>query len=250
MAPAAAKPVSNAPAKIPENVLKKRKTLEELAAARTVRDAARRKSLREKRVVAFKRAEKYVQEYRAAANEEVRMRRAAKKAGNIFVAAEPKVALVVRTRGIVGVAPKPKKILQLLRLRQINNAVFVRLNKATITMLRLVEPYIAYGNPNLKTVKDIIYKRGFAKVDKSRVPIADNQVIESHLGKFGVICVEDLVHEIYTCGPHFKEAANFLWPFQLSSPNGGFKQKLLHYNEGGDAGNRAEKIGELVSRMI
>ena len=25
------------------------------------------------------------------------------------------------------------------------------------------------------------------------------------------------MHEIYTVGPHFKEASNFLWPFKLSS---------------------------------
>jgi large subunit ribosomal protein L7e len=46
---------------------------------------------------------------------------------------------------INGVDPKTRKILQLLRLRQIHNGTFVRLNKATIKMLRLVEPYVAYG---------------------------------------------------------------------------------------------------------
>jgi hypothetical protein len=30
------------------------------------------------------------------------------------------------------------------------------------------------------------------------------------LGKHNIICVEDLVHEIMTVGPHFKEANNFL----------------------------------------
>jgi len=44
--------------------------------------------------------------------------------------------------------PKNKKILQLLRLRQLHNGVFVRLNKATINMLRSVEPYITYGYPS------------------------------------------------------------------------------------------------------
>lgn len=44
-----------------------------------------------------------------------------------------------------GVAPKTRKILQLLRLRQINSGVFIRLNRATTQMLRLVEPYVAYG---------------------------------------------------------------------------------------------------------
>ena len=43
------------------------------------------------------------------------------------------------------IAPKPRKILQLLRLLQINNGVFVKATKATQQMLRLVEPYIAYG---------------------------------------------------------------------------------------------------------
>lgn len=152
--------------------------------------------------------------------------------------------------GIIGVSPKVKKILQVLRLRQIFNGVFVKLNSATIKMLRLVEPFIAYGYPNLKTVKELIYKRGFGKVNKQRIPISDNSVIEGVLGKFDIICVEDLVHEIYTVGPHFKEAANFLWPMKLSSPKGGFGNKLLHFNEGGQSGLRAEKINALIKQMI
>jgi len=47
---------------------------------------------------------------------------------------------------INGLHPKPRKVLQLFRLRQINNGVFVKLNKATINMLRLAEPYITWGS--------------------------------------------------------------------------------------------------------
>lgn len=43
------------------------------------------------------------------------------------------------------IAPKPRKILQLLRLLQINNGVFVKATNATQQMLRLVEPYVTYG---------------------------------------------------------------------------------------------------------
>ncbi len=104
----------------------------------------------------------------------------------------------------------------------------------------------------LLQIRELIYKRGFAKVNKQRLPISENSVIEqvggriwpillawgidrrgggpadsthrftpssppSHarrphhlktlqeLGKYGIICVEDLIHEIYTCGPHFKQ---------------------------------------------
>ena len=45
-------------------------------------------------------------------------------------------------------------------------------------MLRRVEPYIAWGYPSLKTVKELMYKRGYGKVDKSRIPLIDNSVIE------------------------------------------------------------------------
>lgn len=69
------------------------------------------------------------------------------------------------------------------------------------------------------------------------------------LGKHDIICIEDLVHEIMTVGPHFKEANNFLWPFKLKAPLGGLKKKRNHYVEGGDAGNRENYINELIRRM-
>lgn len=200
--------------------------------------------------MAFKRAEKYVKEYRQIEKQNISLRRQAKSNGNFYVAPEAKVAFVIRIRGIIGVSPKVRKILQLLRLRQIQNGVFIKLNKATINMLRLVEPFIAYGYPNMKSTRELIYKRGFGKVNKQRIPLTDNSIIEGVLRKCGIICMEDLIHEIYTCGPHFKEAANFLWPFQLSSPNGGYTQKLLHFCEGGDAGNRGEKINKFIQQCL
>merc|ERR1712198_19090 len=112
----------------------------------------------------FKRAEKYVKEYRVMERDQVRLARQAKKHGNFYVPPQPKLALVVRIRGINGIHPRPRKVLQLFRLRQINNATFVRLNKATIHMLRIAEPYITMGYPNLKTVREMCYKRGFGKV--------------------------------------------------------------------------------------
>ena len=158
---------------------------------------------------------------------------------------------VIRIRGIIGLSPKVKKILQLLRLRQIHNGVFVKINAATVKMLRLVEPFIAYGYPNLKSVRDLIYKRGFAKLSGQRVPISANTVIDVELGKYGIRSVEDLVHEIVTVGPHFKEANNFLWPFKLASHRGGFDvKKLNHFIEGGVAGMQGDKINKLVKKMI
>ena len=86
-----------------------------------------------------------MKEYVAKEKEEIRLKRAARAAGNFYVPAQAKVYFVVRIRGINEIAPKPRKILQLLRLLQINNGVFVKVTKATEQMLRLVEPYVTYG---------------------------------------------------------------------------------------------------------
>ena len=95
----------------------------------------------------------------------------------------------------------------------------------------------------------MIYKRGYGKVSKRRTALTDNAIIEKELGKYGIICMEDLVHEIYTVGEHFKQASNFLWPFKLSSPKGGFRKITTHFVEGGDHGNREVKINQLIRKM-
>jgi len=239
--------------KKPETVLKKERSQAKIA------KLAKKESLRlkDKKRVDKKefteRAAKYAAEYEATEKALVTNRREAKAKGGFFVPPEPKVALVIRIRGIIGVSPKAKKVMQLFRLRQIHNATFVRLNEATVRMLRLIEPYVTYGNPTKATIEKLVWKRGFAKLNKQRIPISENKVIEQGLGeKTGICCTADLIHEIVTVGPHFKQANNFIWPFKLSSPTGGFskKTKLLHFMEGGEAGSRGEEINKLVKRMM
>jgi len=235
---------------VPETLLKKRKSQEKEREARAADLQKKRKANKEKRAVIFKRAESYVKEYRDVEKEKIRLSREAKQEGSYYVPAEPKLVFVVRIKGINKIDPKKRKTLQLLRLLQINNGVFVRLTKATSEMLKIVEPFIAYGYPNLKSVRELVYKRGYGKIDKQRIALTDNAIIEESLGKYGIICVEDLIHEIVTVGPNFKQASNFLWPFKLSNPTGGFRpRKFKHFIEGGDLGNREDKINALIKQM-
>jgi 60S ribosomal protein uL30 len=245
----AAKPAAKKSVPVPETVLKNRKKRQVLRAKRSIKKLVQKKKGKIVRRLIFKRAEKYVSEYRNKERSLIRLRRQARAGGNFFVEPEPNLALVVRIRGINGVDPRTRKILQLLRLRQIHNAVFVRLNGATLKMLKLVEPYITYGTPNLKTVRELIYKRGFVKVKGQRQPITDNKIIAKKFTKRGLLCIEDVIHEIFTVGKNFKEVNKFLWPFKLSSPRGGYKKKTIHFQEGGDAGNREDKINKFVQRM-
>lgn len=70
-----------------------------------------------------------MKEYRSQERDQIRLKRQAKTAGDFYVAPEAKLAFVIRIKGINKMAPKPRKILQLLRLYRINTAVFVKLNK-------------------------------------------------------------------------------------------------------------------------
>ncbi|GMS99836.1 hypothetical protein PENTCL1PPCAC_22011, partial [Pristionchus entomophagus] len=235
---------------VPESILKRRKLRAEQKAKVTQNKVKLSLKAKEKKQKIFKRAEKYVAEHRQRVREQLSLRREATKAGNFYVPDEPKLAFVIRIRGINQMHPRPRKVLQLFRLRQINNGAFIKLNKATLTMLRIVDPYVAWGYPSLKTVHDLIYKRGYAKVNGQRIPITNNDIVENELGKEDIICMEDLVHEIFSVGANFKKANNFLWPFKLSNPNGGWSKKLNHFVEGGDFGNREGKINALLAKMI
>eukprot|EP00271_Cylindrocystis_brebissonii_P017299 TRINITY_DN4441_c0_g1_i1.p1 TRINITY_DN4441_c0_g1~~TRINITY_DN4441_c0_g1_i1.p1 ORF type:complete len:258 (-),score=71.79 TRINITY_DN4441_c0_g1_i1:273-1010(-) len=234
---------------VPESLLKKRRRDEQWAEERASQLLQAKTKAKENRKVIFKRAEQYIKEYRQQESDLIRVKREAKLSGGFYVEPEAKLLFVIRIRGINDMHPKTKKILQLLRLRQIFNGVFMKVNKATLNMLHKVEPYVTFGYANMKSIRELVYKRGYGKVDKQRVALTDNAIIEKSLGKFGIICIEDLIHEIYSVGPHFKEANNFLWPFKLSAPLGGFVKKRLHYIEGGDSGNREIKINALIRRM-
>merc|ERR1719350_1492512 len=111
------------------------------------------------------------------------MRRQAKMTGDFFLEPEAKLIFVIRITGILKISPKPRKVLQLLRLRQLNNGVFLKVNKPILNMLKLVQPYVTYGYPSLKSVRELIYKRGYGKVNKNRIPLNDNQILIDNLSQ-------------------------------------------------------------------
>uniref|UniRef100_A0A8C0IQZ9 60S ribosomal protein L7 n=1 Tax=Chelonoidis abingdonii TaxID=106734 RepID=A0A8C0IQZ9_CHEAB len=205
----------------------------DIKAKRLKRLVIQKKLRKVQRKLIYARAQAYHKEYRQMYRHEISMAQMTRKAGNYYVPAEPKVAFAIRIRGINGVSPKVRKVLQLLRLHQIFNSTFVKLNKASINMLQIVEPYIC----------------GYGKIKRQCIALTDNSLIQRCLEKYGIICMKDVVHEIYTVGKNFKVVNNFLWPFKLSSPRGGMKKKTIHFVEGGDAGNREDQINRLIKRM-
>jgi len=234
----------------PEHVKKAQLSKEERDASkkakavkRHAKDAVRRREI-------LKRCVHYEREYKAQKTAQKDLRAKAKKEGSYFVEAEPKLGFVIRIRGIRKVPPKPRKTLQLLRLRQVFNGVFVKLTKPMKEMLRTAEPYITWGYPTLATVRKLLYKRGHLRIRKQRKRIQSNAQIAKKLKKHNVLCIEDLVHEIFTTGKNFKSVNKGLWHFKLSPPRGGMRAKRKHFVDGGDAGNREKHLNSLVRRMV
>nr|BAB24824.1 unnamed protein product [Mus musculus] len=111
------------------------------------------------------------------------------------------LTFVICMERIEGVSLLVKSTIMKLGLKKLFRGIFVKVTPQSVRMLLTVEPYVTWGFPNLRSVRGLILKRGQAKI--KTVPLTDNTVIEEHLGRFGVVFLEDLIHEIAFPGKHF-----------------------------------------------
>ncbi|KFP87551.1 PREDICTED: 60S ribosomal protein L7-like 1, partial [Apaloderma vittatum] len=199
--------------------------------------------------IQFKRLESFVRDSWRKNRDNTRLRRMGQKPGQTEPPQEQKLAFVVRIADIKGVSKRVRRVIELLRLRKNYTGMFVKLTPLSLKMLRIVEPYVAWGYPNLKSVRELIMKRGQAKINRKRMPLTDNMLIEEHLGSFGIICLEDLIHEIYSAGKYFKKVTNFLWPFHLSVARYASRNKVGFLKEMGQPGHRGEAINQLIRQL-
>lgn len=78
---------------------------------------------------------------------------------------------------------------------------------------------------------ELIHRRTYANINGARRSLSNNIDVEQALGHLGVLCLNDLVHEIYSVGPNFDKVSEFLMPYKLSSPVGHFEKKILQEND-------------------
>ncbi|KAI8374623.1 ribosomal protein L30, ferredoxin-like fold domain-containing protein [Radiomyces spectabilis] len=238
------------PSYVPETLLKKRK-INEKKAIETARERAELRKAQKKvnRKTQFKRADEFVREFRAKQNMGNKIRKRVKNNQRSGLeTSDSKLLFVVRIKGDSKVHPKMTHALKKLGLLHINNGVFVRLNKDTKKLIDIAEPYVAYGVPSLKTVRDLVVKRGTARIEGKRVPISDNAMVEEHLGAKGIICVEDIIHEIVTLGENFDTVNAFIGSFRLSNPVKGWRQKRLQQLT--DKAEGVESIESDINKLV
>ena len=95
----------------------------------------------------------------------------------------------------------------------------LRRNQSVLPLVLLrVRPlahHALHSTPTVQNVRDIIFNRSVVNVDGSRVGLTDNRIVEKVLGEYDIICIEDVVNEIATLGPHFKEVFFFSFFFSF-----------------------------------
>ena len=142
-------------------------------------------------------------------------------------------------------------LLSKLRLCRLHQAVFMRLTDENKALLSLVEPYVIYGYPSANTVRELVFKYGFINFEGKKSNLNSNTKIETVFGEDGIICVEDIIHEIFTCGAKFNQVARALYPFCLPNPREGWVgQKGLKVQKGGIAGCRGDDINEVLKSIL
>jgi len=164
-----------------------------------------------------------------------------------------KMVFCVRIRNHRGVPREVKNVLNQFRLRHEYHGVFLRYDSPTQKLLHMVEPWITYGIISKATASDLLHRRGHFKLEKKRVPISDNTLVENVLSKKtngSIICVQDLVHELVSVGNDFHKANGCLWPFCLTMPKSKYQKKTLDLQDGGDYGDRGQKMDEYLQQIL
>ncbi|XP_051731596.1 60S ribosomal protein L7-like 1 [Ctenopharyngodon idella] len=234
---------------VPENLLKKRKAYQAIKATQAKLALQQKRKGQKGIPLKFKRLEEFLKNSKRKHRDETRLKRLKQRPPPAMPPAKHGLMFAVRIREIKGVSLKVMRVIQMLRLRKIFSGTFVKVNKTSIQMLKTVEPYVAWGYPNLKSVRELILKRGQTRINKRKTPLTDNTLIEQHLGQYGIICLEDLIHEIYSAGKNFRVANNFLLPFHLSVPRHGARDKVGLLKDVGDPGPRAEDINRVIRKL-
>jgi len=164
---------------------------------------------------------------------------------------EHKPIIIIRICGQWVRIPKEiQLILAKLNLKELNNAIILFYNKDNFKMIKLIESYITWGYINKNSIEELLRKRGSVTFGNNEPNELDNAQIEDALGKLGIVCIEDIIHELTNETKNAKDVLNFLGYFKLEANDEGFDKANISFEKGGNQGFRGDKINALLKKMI
>ena len=138
---------------------------------------------------------------------------------------------VIRIRGLVGLREEFADTMAMLRLHRKMHCVLIKNDENMLGMIRKVKDYVTWGEISDDVLKSIVEKRGRKPGNQRLSPEEVKKVLES-LKANGTV------------------GEGFVPVFRLSPPSKGFKKSIKHHYPKGEVGYRADKINELLVRMI
>lgn len=206
-----------------------------------------------------------------------------------YVPGEPQFFVALLLRSKISMPAKLKKVCELMRLEKINTLVILKNNESNRNMVRVIKDYVAFGFISFDLLRELVVKRGKGRVfDKHRhsfnldilsrnMPVNQHNLFlpEREMQKTEMLrqkakhtlhnitptllyntfsaptCIDDLCQHLYFGTDSFKVVNNFLAPFRLNCPKGGFKRlKSRHFVDNGILGNWFYEIEGLIRKMI
>ncbi len=141
---------------------------------------------------------------------------------------------VIRISGMVGINKDIEATLERLRLKRKYACVVLHETPEVIGMLKKARAFVAYGKTDKETLKLLILKRGRLQGDK---PLDAKKVSDA------------ITAEIFEGKKKLKDFG--IKPFfRLHPPLKGFKKSTNQFYPKGILGNHADKINELIGRML
>lgn len=154
-----------------------------------------------------------------------------------------KKVVVVQIRGGIGLNPRVKDTLNMLRLRRKNACTVIDSNDIYKGMLIRVKDYVTWGEIDADTLKILLEKRG-------RLP-GNKPLTEEYLKSKVKLNFADFAKNVFEGKLKFKDVPGLKSFFRLNPPIKGFEKGGIKkaFSLGGAIGYRGAKINDLIKRM-
>lgn len=139
--------------------------------------------------------------------------------------------IVIRVRGRIRLLTTIKNTLDMLRLYKTNFCVILDKTPANMGMIQKAKDYITWGEADPVTIEELFSKRGTEYTG----PLTDMKKKIKYTARY-----------VEYKGKKYNKY------FKLNPPRGGYGRKGVKtpFHMGGALGNRADKIADLVKKMI
>ena len=121
-----------------------------------------------------------------------------------------------------------KQAFNQLRLNEMYEGRFIRLNAQTEKLCKMLQEFIVMGNVTETQIEHLIRTRGILWDSKSnsKITITGNLLVEQQLGEHDILTVEDIVEVLHKKLPSIDILLNSLGSFDLKPPNALYLEKF------------------------